>query len=241
MTKVAVIIQARTGSSRLPGKTLKPLNGSTVIEQVVGRCRKIRQANEVVCAIPDLEKDAALVAAAERTGVVVVTGSETDVLARYLKAAQAVRARQIMRITSDCPLVDPEVCDALIELHMQSGADYSSNAMPRSYPVGLDCEIFSAEALFEAANSASEKYDREHVTPWMIRAPHLKRSNLHSGNLLLARMRWTLDYPEDLDFVRAVYAALPHGSPGVMKDVLDVLDKHPLIAMINAMHGTPES
>jgi glutamate-1-semialdehyde 2,1-aminomutase/spore coat polysaccharide biosynthesis protein SpsF len=230
----AVIVQARMGSTRLPGKVLKPLAGHTVLEEVLRRCRAIPGADQVVCAIPDLAEDDVLIPIAEKAGATVVRGSANDVLARYRLAAEHVGAEIIMRVTSDCPLIDPEICGALLRLLASEAADYASNA---GYPHGLDCEAFTMAALAEAAEKATEVYDREHVTPWLIRAPHLKRINLHSGDPRLARLRWTLDYPEDLAFVRAVFAALPTGSPGGMSDVLAVIEREPNIAAINAIRN----
>ena len=230
-------MQARTGSTRLPGKVMMPLAGHTVLEEVLCRCRAMPGIDVVVCAIPEGPRDDALIALAEGSGAVVVRGSESEVLDRYAKAAETVGANIVMRITSDCPLIDPEICGSVLRLRASEAADYASNVLEPSYPKGLDCEVFTATALAEAAAKASEVPDREHVTPWLIRAPHLKRVNLHSGDPRLARMRWTLDYPEDLAFVRAVFAALPTGSPSGMSDVLAVIERQPSIAAINAIHN----
>jgi glutamate-1-semialdehyde 2,1-aminomutase/spore coat polysaccharide biosynthesis protein SpsF len=175
-----------------------------------------------------------LVAAAEEAGSVVFRGSERDVLARYLGAARAVDATIVMRVTSDCPLIDPQICGEVLALREREGADYAANNLPRSYPHGLDCEAFTVPALAEAVSAASNDYDREHVTPWLRRAPHLKRVNLDSGDASLAAHRWTLDYPEDLAFFRAVFAALPAGSRAVMSEVLALLEQRPNIRSINA-------
>jgi glutamate-1-semialdehyde 2,1-aminomutase/spore coat polysaccharide biosynthesis protein SpsF len=230
----AVIVQARTGSTRLPGKVLMSLGRHTVLEEVLDRCRRIPGADVVVCAIPEAAVDDVLIAPAERAGAVVVRGSETDVLGRYAKAAAAVGASTVMRVTSDCPLIDPQVCAEVLRLREREGADYASNALPSTFPHGLDCEAFTAAALTEAASKATVPYDREHVTPWLIRASHLKRSNYPSGDPSLARLRWTLDFPEDLAFLRAVFAALPPGGSAGMADVLAVIQRNPEIVEINA-------
>ena len=233
----AVIVQARTGSTRLPGKVLKDIGGRTVLKEVLDRCGRIPGADVVVCAIPEAPDDDVLVAPAERAGAVVVRGSETDVLSRYAKAAAFVEAAIVMRVTSDCPLIDPQVCGAVLRLRAESAVDYASNGLEPSFPQGLDCEAFTAAALAEAAAKATEAYDREHVTPWLIRAPHLMRANLRSDDPALARLRWTLDYPEDLAFMRAVFAALPPGASGGMADVLAVLARNPSIAVINTVRN----
>ena len=233
----AVIVQARTGSTRLPGKVLMSIGRRTVLEEVLDRCRRIPGADVVVCAIPEAAVDDVLIAPAERVGAVVVRGSETDVLSRYAKAAAAVGATTVMRVTSDCPLIDPQVCGEVLRLRAREGADYASNALEATFPHGLDCEAFTATALSDAASSATEAYDREHVTPWLIRAAHFKRANYSSGDPSLARLRWTLDFAEDLAFVRAVFAALPPGGSAGMGDILAVMMRHPEIAEINAMHN----
>lgn len=232
----AIIIQARMGSSRLPGKVLEQIGDRTTIEHVVSRCLRVKGADAVVCATSDLSRDDALADVASRAGAIIFRGSEHDVLGRYVKAALSVNADIVMRITADCPLIDPEVCDALLQLREREAADYASNAEPRSYPIGLDCEAFTFAALAESAEKTSEPFDREHATQWMIRAPHLKKANLHSGRPELGHLRWVLDYPEDLQFMRAVHAALPPGSNGYMKDILEVIGRNPDIAALNQKH-----
>ncbi|MDI1344762.1 MAG: glycosyltransferase family protein [Pseudolabrys sp.] len=235
----AVIVQARMGSSRLPGKVMEEIEGRPVLAHVLDRCRAIKGCDKVVCAVPDAEDNKPLHAVARGCGADVFCGSEQDVLGRYLGAAKTAGADVIMRVTSDCPLIDPETCGAVLALRESEHADYAANNMPRSFPHGLDCEAFTAAALAEADASTHDPYDREHVTPWLRRAPHLRRANLSLGNPSLEEHRWTLDYPEDLEFVRAVFAALPQGSAGAMADVLKVIAAHPEIADINAMRRQP--
>jgi spore coat polysaccharide biosynthesis protein SpsF len=235
----AVIVQARMGSSRLPGKVTQELAGRTVLHHVLNRCRAIPGADVVLCAVPDEAASAPLVAVAAECSAQVFRGSESDVLGRYLGAARAARADIIMRVTSDCPLIDPQICGKVLALRASESADYASNNQPVSFPHGLDCEAFTAAALAHAAASTQEPYDREHVTPWLRRAPHLRRANLASGESSLTVHRWTLDYPEDLAFFRAVFAALPKQSPGHMRDVLAVLSADPRIAEINAGRRCP--
>jgi spore coat polysaccharide biosynthesis protein SpsF (cytidylyltransferase family) len=225
------------GSSRLPGKVLEKIGDKTAIEHVVSRCQGVEGADAVVCATSDLPRDDALADVASRAGAFVVRGSESDVLGRYVQAAQAVNADVVMRITADCPLIDSEVCAALLRLRAKESADYASNAMPRSYPIGLDCEAFTFVSLVESAASTHEPFDREHATQWLIRAPQIKKANLHSGREELGYLRWVLDYREDLEFMRAVFEALPADSRGHMADVLAVLKSNPHIAEINARHA----
>jgi spore coat polysaccharide biosynthesis protein SpsF len=231
----AVIVQARMGSSRLPGKVMQTLAGRTVLEHVLSRCAAIPGADVVVCAMPDEAASDALGAVARATGAATFRGSETDVLARYAGAARAVGATIVMRVTSDCPLIDPEICGNVLALRAAGRLDYVANNMPPTFPHGLDCEAMTAMALFEAEAVAQDSYDREHVTPWLRRAPVLRRANLAAEIPDLSGHRWTLDYPEDLEFFRSVFAALPVGSAGHMTDVLALLGRQPHLSNINAM------
>jgi spore coat polysaccharide biosynthesis protein SpsF len=230
----AVIVQARMGSTRLPGKVAQTIAGKPALAHVLERCRRIKGSDAVVCAVPDVAESLALERIAYACGASVFRGSEHDVLGRYLGAAREAGADLVMRVTSDCPLVDPAVCDAVLELRTREGADYAANNMPRSFPHGLDCEAFTVEALAQADRETREPYDREHVTPWLRRATHFKRANLDSGRRGLDWHRWTLDYQEDLTFFRAVFAALPPSSADAMDNVLAVLTAHPELNDINA-------
>lgn len=230
----AVIVQARMGSTRLPGKVMLHVAGRTVLEHVLTRCAAIPGADIVVCAVPDEEASGPLEVVAQRCGATVFRGPGGDVLKRYEGAARAVGAEIVMRVTSDCPLIDPGVCGGVLALRARTQVDYAANNMPITFPHGLDCEAFTAEVLEAADAHAEASYDREHVTPWMRRAPQLKRANLASGDASLAEHRWTLDYSEDLAFFRAVFAALPPGSPARMADVLGAIAADPSLTEINA-------
>lgn len=224
------------GSSRLPAKVMRQIEGRTVLEEVLSRCAAIPGANCVVCAVPDRDASTPIESIARSCGVEVFRGSETDVLGRYLGAARMAKADVVMRVTSDCPLIDPDICGEVLALRVRESADYAANNLTRTFPHGLDCEAFTTAALAEADVTATEKYDREHVTPWLRRAPHLKRANLVAENPRHVDERWTLDFPEDLRFLEAVFRALPPGSPGRMGDVLAVINAHPEIRSINACH-----
>lgn len=222
---VAVIVQARFGSSRLPGKVLLPLGGahgaaSTVLAEVLRRCRAIPGVDVVCCAVPHGPLDDAVAELASAAGAQVSRGSEADVLDRYWQAARQVGADLVMRVTSDCPLIDPGLCGQVIRL-VEPGVDYASNNMPPGFPHGLDCEAFTARALGEAAATATESADREHVTPWLRRGDPARIRALAGPGGDLVRHRWTLDYPEDYVFLREVFGRLPdaaQGAPGAIPD-----------------------
>jgi len=234
----AVIVQARLGSSRLPGKVLKPLVGGTVLEEVLRRCRAIPGADLVVCAVPEGEKDDPVAAEAQRCGVVVMRGSETDVLDRYLQASKGVEADVVMRVTSDCPLIDPEVCGAVLALRATESADYACNNLPPSFPHGLDCEVFTLGALELAWRTRNDQEDREHVTPWLRRTPIIKRAVLAGPGGDVSHLRWTLDFSEDYEFLKAVFALLPP-KPAIpaWKVVVELLSTNLYLEMINKVRN----
>ena len=231
----AIIVQARVGSSRLPGKVLKPLAGGTVLAEVLRRCRAIPGADLVVCAVPEGEKDDPVAEEAQRCGAIVTRGSESDVLHRYLQASRAVGADVVMRVTSDCPLIDPGVCGAVLDLRAEKNADYACNNLPPSFPHGLDCEAFTRDALELAWREAIAPEDREHVTPWLRRAPEIRRAVLAGPGGDLVHQRWTLDFPEDYDFFKAVFALLP-SKPAIpdWKTILELLSTNLHLEKINS-------
>ncbi|MET1027226.1 MAG: UDP-2,4-diacetamido-2,4,6-trideoxy-beta-L-altropyranose hydrolase [Dongiaceae bacterium] len=235
--RTAIIIQARHGSTRLPGKVLRKLAGKMVLEHVLTRCGSIAGIDRVVCATTDKPVDDVIAAEAQRLGVDVFRGDESDVLSRYLGAARQVDADIIMRVTSDCPLIDPEICADVLRLRQERDADYAANNMPRLFPHGLDCEAFTRAALEEAAAQATAPYDREHVTPWLRRHPKFRRANLTGPGWPANTYRWTLDYPEDYDFFASVFDAASPEQLAAMQPVLSLLVTRPDLAQINAGHA----
>lgn len=238
MPRQIVVVQARMASTRLPGKVLLPLGGSTVLGQVLRRCAAIPGIDGVCCAIPDSPGHDPIAAEARRHGAAVHAGPEDDVLARYLGAARQEGAGVVLRVTSDCPLIDPQVCGAVLDLRRDAGADFAANNTPPSWPHGLDCEAMTVDALERAAAVAAPGPEREHVTPWIRRAPGLRRVNLAGPGGAAVGERWTLDYPEDLEFLRALFAVLPRADAG-WREVVAALDAHPAIRAINAARRDP--
>jgi spore coat polysaccharide biosynthesis protein SpsF len=233
--RTACIVQARLGSTRLPAKVLQPLGEAPVLAHVLRRCRAIAGIDDVVCATVEGADGDAVAEIASSLGALVFRGSESDVLARYHGAAHAAGAAIVMRVTSDCPLIDPEVCGAVLRLRAEHDADYAANNMPPSWPHGLDCEAFTTTALDVAMAVATDPFDREHVTPFLRRETGFRRVNLPGPGGSLLHQRWTLDYPEDLDFLRAVYRRLP-SRPGFLpwRDVAELVAREPALAAINA-------
>lgn len=230
-----VIVQARMGSTRLPGKVLRDLDGIPVLGHVLKRAAAIPGIDKVCCAIPVGADNAPLVEVASRFGAIVARGPESDVLERYCIAARTCEASIVMRITSDCPLLDPEVSGMVLADLAASGADYVSNVDPRSWPRGLDTEAMTRSALERMAAATTDPYDREHVTPWLRKTPGIVRRNVALPDARYAGWRWTLDYEEDLAFTRAVLAhlpPLPHLAG--FDEIRPVIEAHPDIAAINA-------
>ena len=194
----AVIIQARMNSKRFPGKVLADLCGKPVLWHVLTRCLMIEGADMVVLAVPDEKESEPLADLAKSLGVSVFRGPEPDVLKRYLGAARLFDADIIMRITADCPLIDPVICGEVLAAVKRPHIDYASNLLPRTFERGLDCEAFTRRVLEQAAHMAMSPYDREHVTPWMQRAKGIMKVNIESGSPERERINLCVDYPGDL-------------------------------------------
>ena len=232
--KTVVIIQARMGSSRLPGKVLANLSGLPVIAWVVQAVRRVTTADEVWIATTSAPIDDSLVDWCDQHKLPVYRGSEQDVLARFAGAIRASGADIVVRITADCPFLDPTVIDQTIRLRYVTGVDYASNFDPPTWPDGLDCEVVTAKALLEAANEAVRPQDREHVTPFVRN----NRSRFSFESLIaplpgLSMERWTLDTAADLEFLSAIARRLRTNCIPSHLDILAVLDHEPGLRLIN--------
>ena len=235
MTTVA-IIQARMGATRLPGKVLEDLAGKPVLAWVVDAAVATVGVDRICVATSIADADDAIAGWCAANGVTCNRGPEADVLARFAIAAKAEKADVVVRLTADCPLLDPAVCAQVVQLLKRSGADYAGNVDPASWPDGLDCEVFTVAALNAAAAEAIRPTEREHVTPFIRHRRHrYTTQNLGCSLPGLVAERWSLDTPEDLEFLRAVTAKLADPSrPPSLVEVLAVLDKNPELRDINA-------
>ena len=234
--KVVAIIQARMGSTRLPGKVMKEILGKPVILWDLDRISLSKLIDEIVVAVPyGKENDVIVDTIKEYNDKIVTTrGSEDDVLDRYYQAAVQTNADVVVRITSDCPLIDPVVIDQVIEQFLDNDCDYCSNSHIRTYPRGLDTEVFSFKTLEEAWNEARKDYEREHVTPYIIENPDKFKLLNVANDIDLSHLRWTLDTKEDFEFISAVYKRIyPKKQLFLMDDVLELLDKEPELIEIN--------
>ena len=240
MHRTVVIVQARFASTRLPGKVLLDLYGRSVLSRVLERCQAIEEADAVCCAVPDSIDADPVAAEAERCGVRVYRGPEDDVLARYYGAAKMMKADIILRVTSDCPLLDPIVCSEVLRLCKKTGAGYAANNMPASWPHGLDCEALTFSWLERAYQEATDPFDREHVCPFIRNHPEIVTANFPAPDTQLRHNRWTLDTPNDWTFMQALFARLPNGSAhwGWAATLAEV-DRAPGLRALNASETTP--
>jgi len=237
--KTIAIIQARLSSTRLPGKVLQPLQGRPVLDWVVTAARAIPGIDKVVIATSTDADDDAIAAWAEGAAVACHRGPLDDVLERFAQAARAENADIVMRLTADCPLLDPQVCGEVLALLQRTGSAYASNASPPSWPDGLDCEAFTRAALDAAAAEATRPVDREHVTVFIRDRRHrFPQASLVCPLPGLHAERWTLDEPADLDFLEAVTSHCPERRSYL--DVLAVLDRRPELRAVNASIGRNE-
>ena len=232
--RVVAIIQARIGSTRLPGKVLLDLAGEPMLARVVTRTHRATTLEKVVVATTTKPADDAIVEMCVARGWFYFRGSELDVLDRYYKAAMRHEADVVVRITSDCPLIEPDVVDWVAGEFLEHGSlDYTSNTLsPRTFPRGLDVEVISFEALERAWHEDDNDTWREHVTPYIYRHPEKFSLRGVVDNSDHSSMRWTVDTPEDLAFMQRVYGYFGHDRFS-WREVLGVLEQHPEWPEIN--------
>ncbi len=228
------------GSTRLPGKVMMRLGSRTVLSHVITRIKAVPTLNEVWVATTDLASDEPIVQEARHSGARVYCGSEQDVLSRYYEAATHAGADHILRVTSDCPLIDPLVLDEMLREYLASQdstipCDYMSNTLNRSYPRGLDGEIFTYTALSLANAEARQPHEREHVTPFLYEHPERFRLCSHTNQIDLSRHRWTLDTPEDWELINALHRELCGEDRMIItSQVLELLEAKPELVEINS-------
>lgn len=231
---VIAIVQARMGSTRLPGKVLCALGRHTALACVIKRVQRFRNIDSLVLATTTERADDAVVTEAERYGAAVFRGDENDVLSRYYLAARQTHADVIVRITADCPLIDQEVSDHTIQQFLHYRPDYASNALQRTYPRGLDTEVMTFVALERAWKSATKPYERVHVTPYLYQNADLFRLLSVKGETDYSSCRWTLDTTEDLEFLREVFGRFGGSIDFTWRDVLALLRREPELAQKNS-------
>lgn len=232
--KTTAIIQARMGSTRLPGKVLLDLGGEPMLARAVNRSRCAVTLDEVVVATTTKARDDAIIDLCESRGWPYFRGSEDDVLDRYYQAARQYHADVIVRITSDCPIIEPEIIDLVVqELLQENSTDYASNTLPpRNFPRGLDVEAMGFETLERAWREDENPAWREHVTPYIYRHPEQFVLRTITNEQDYSHLRWTVDTPADLAFVRRIYDHFGHDHFS-WREVVALLEEHPEWLEIN--------
>ncbi|MFA6003050.1 MAG: glycosyltransferase family protein [Elusimicrobiota bacterium] len=231
---IAAFIQARTSSSRFPGKVLKPILGRPMLSLEVERVRACRSVDRVVVVTSTAPEDQQIVKLCRNMGADVFCGSLDNVLERFYQAAMKFKPDHIVRLTGDCPLIDPAVVDGMVRLYLENGCDYGTNCVPPTYPDGLDAEIFSFKALEETKREAVLPSHIEHVTPFIESQPQRFKTVNLAYQTDLSAMRWTVDEPEDFELVRIIFETLYPRTPLFgLEDVLELFRAKPELALLN--------
>ncbi len=254
--RTVAIIQARMASSRLPGKVLRDIAGEPMLARVVARTRRARTLDEVVVATTTDASDDPVADFCAGREIPFLRGSPMDVLDRYYQAARQFGAEIVVRITADCPVIDPALVDQVVEVFLEGGFDFACNRLPppftRTYPIGLDTEVCAFAALERAWREADQPFHREHVMPYLYEGVTLRPSTLSTARLAtgtsprgfrIAQLhhhpdyghyRWTVDTTEDLEFIRQVYARFGGRDAFSWQDVLALVQREPKLTAINA-------
>ena len=241
---IYAMIQARMGSSRLPGKVMKEVVGKPLLEHIIDRLKFCEKIDEIIV-ITSLEpQNEPIIRLCEKLNIDYFIGDEKDVLDRYYQASIRFNLNEndsILRITADCPLIDPKIVDEVIIKHLDKDYDYTTNTLIRTYPDGLDCEVFTLPILKEMWIKAKLKSEREHVTLYIKNNP----DNYNLGNLEqdrdLSDLRWTVDEKEDFILIKNIYESLyDYKKIFLMNDILELLDNNPSLLKINDMYERNE-
>ncbi len=229
------LLQARVDSSRLPGKVLMPILDKPMILHQIERIRNCQKIDKLIVATSSEASDDGLAKTCRGAGIECYRGSLKDVLNRFVQAALPHRPEAVIRLTGDCPLADPVVIDQVIAFFEEGGYDYASNCVPPTFPDGLDVEVMRFECLQEADREASLPSQREHVTPFLRQNPERYRQGTYIAARDLSHLRWTVDEPEDFEFVRRVYEGLyPKNPRFTTHDILELLQEEPGLVTINS-------
>jgi spore coat polysaccharide biosynthesis protein SpsF len=235
--KIGAIIQARMGSTRLSGKVMREIKGKTVLQHVIERVQQSALVDDIIIATTIHERDNIIEREALNCGVKVYRGSEDDVLSRYYYAAKENAIDLVIRITSDCPLIDPFVINEVINSYMTGNYEIVSNAgsdlSKRTFPRGLDVEVFSFDSLEKAFKNAQEKYQREHVTPYIYE--NSDKAFYFKNDIDYSKYRWTLDTEEDFELISKIYDRLYNGEHNFyLKEIIKMFNREPDLYQINA-------
>jgi spore coat polysaccharide biosynthesis protein SpsF len=238
---IVAIIQARMGSTRLPGKVLMEIDGAPLLKMMLSRVEKSKLLDKIIVATSTLAKDDQIEKFCVSNGYECFRGPESDVLLRYYDCAKSYEANVIVRLTADCPLIDPEIIDKVINYYNENFLDYAGNTVPpenSSFPDGSDVEVFSMEALEKANNEAVDLKDREHVTFYFWKYKNGFKTGQYIQKQNWSKYRITIDYPEDLEVLRFIIEELnKRKSFGSLNEVIEILDTNPSIKNINSFYS----
>lgn len=237
--KIIGVIQARMNSSRLPGKVMLVIEGKPILWHIYNRLKKCNSLDSVVISTGESYKNQKIIDFAKTNGISLFSGSENDLVDRLYKTAIYFQSSAIVRITADCPLVDPQIVDELVNEYIKNNEKYDivTNCKERTFPHGLDVEIYSTNILEKLLTEITNPELREWFSLYAQKNPQKFRILNKENNADLSNLRWTLDYPEDYEFIKQVYVALyKEDSVFLMNDVLDLLKKQPKLLEINSKY-----
>ena len=234
------MIQVRTGSTRFPRKTLSIIEDKLIIWHIINRLKTVKKIEQIALITTTKEDDKIFLELAEKEKIIGFAGDENDLLNRHFQCAKIIDADPIIRITSDCPLVDPKIVEKMLEIFLTNDFDYVSNIIKPSFPDGLDVEIFSIHALSIAVQNARLDSEREHVSPYFVNNPEKFKLFNFENDADLSFNRWTVDHERDLEFIREIYSKMKPKLVFSMNDILKILMKHPNISKINEGHSRNE-
>ena len=241
---IYAMIQARMGSSRLPGKVMKEVLGKPILQHIIERLDFCNEIDKIIVITSDEAENEPIRELCDNLSVDCFSGNEFDVLDRYYQAAIVLNLNDgdnIVRITADCPLIDPKIVDEVIRKHLEGNFDYTTNTLIRSFPDGLDCEVFTVPILKEMWDTAKLKSEREHVTLFIKNNP----DNYNLGNIKqdcdLSDLRWTVDEKEDFILIKKIYECLyDEEKIFLMEDILELFNNNPSLLKINDMYERNE-
>jgi spore coat polysaccharide biosynthesis protein SpsF len=236
--RTIAIIQGRMSSSRLPGKILMDIGGEPMLIRVVGRVRRAQSINQVVVATTDDPSDDPVEILCKARGIPIYRGSLYDVLDRFYQAAALFQAETVVRVTADCPLIDPGEIDHVVKAFYEQRVDFAANRLPppwkRTFPIGLDAEVCKFEALERAWQEAQEAHHREHVMPYLYETPGRFEIVVLDYPIDYGELRWTVDTPEDLEVARLIYKHFSNRDTFSWLDVLNLYEQEPELMNLNA-------
>ena len=241
MTKIVTVIQARSGSNRLPGKVMMEILGKPLLIRMVERVQRSELAGTIVVATTTEASDDIIEKLCETEGLLCYRGSRDDLLDRHYQVGKLYEADAVVKIPSDCPLIDPKVIDRVLQYYIDNGFDFVSNLHPATYPDGNDVEVMSWASIAKAWQESTRTLEREHTTPYIWENPdRFKIGNLawESGLDYSMTDRWTIDYPEDFTFIKTIYEQLYPADPAFdLQDILHLTRQNPDIFSINSKYA----